>query len=532
MLRRTNHLIYTKADRAINSCFNSNRFAWEAFIEVSLRYYFLRIPADKFMQLNILKRKDLLLSAVVFLVCFLLRILYISDRDFALDEPFTLYYSQQSIQEIIGLLYNENNPPLHFIFLHLWIKAFGMSVFSVRLPSVIFSSFTAVMLYLTGTKFFNRDTGVTAAAILTLSSMHVFFAHEARVYPLFVLLTACSLFSFLSILNEPEKKSNYYCLFFANLFLIYSHYFGFYVVFIEAVSIFFTSNTKRYRKNIFILFLLLGVSYLPMLFVFVHRFGTSVTQGTWVAPPGFTEVYGNINRFINTRNNTAVLILLFAVSSVILYKKQLIKQKYLQISSNRNFKIVLSWFLVPYLLMFLVSFRYPMFIDRYILYTSIPLYLVIAFLLGSIQVSQKLKLVMVLIFLAGMAGTLQLNPDNNRRLKQVATVVKANKNSGTVVFIAPHYAYVGFTYHYDLDLFKDAQNTVMRLENDNVFPVSDTARVSEILLRETPDNCIYVQAGTEFTDPDNTIFNYISSRYKNKKLTHVYEIYNIYYFYN
>jgi mannosyltransferase len=481
---------------------------------------------------NILKRKDLLFSVILFGFCAILRLLFVTDRDIALDEPFTLYYSQQSTEQIIAMLYNENNPPLHFLFLHYWIKIFGMSAFAVRLPSVVFSCLTAVVLYLIGSKFFNRAIGLTAGLILSLSSMHVFFSHEARVYPLFCLLTAGSLYFFLSIIQQPDKKSNYVYIFFLNLLLIYSHYFGFYVLFIEAFSILFLHNKKIFLKNFFLLFLAIGICYLPMIFIFLHRFGTSTANGTWVAPPGVTEVYGNINRFINNRINTAVFILIMAVTIIIVNKNGLLKSRLTELNKNLYFKIIFLWFVVPYMFMFLISFKYPMFIDRYILYTSIPLYLTLSFAIVYFQNNLKTSVICISVFLLSMAATLQLNPDNNRRLNDVAQTVKTQKKENTVVFLAPDYAYMGFAYHYNIDYFRQAPNTVDLLQKDNVFPVSDTTAIVNIFKKAQAPECIYIQAGTEFIDPQNTILNYLSSRYKKSSVTHVFEIYNIYHFSN
>jgi 4-amino-4-deoxy-L-arabinose transferase-like glycosyltransferase len=484
------------------------------------------------MTINIFKKQDIWISFLLFFVCTTLRLLFIDNRDIALDEPFTLYYAQQDVGHIIDMLYNENNPPLHFILLHYWIKWFGMSAFSVRLPSVLFSSLTAVTIYLTGSKFLNRTTGIAAALILSFSTMHIFFAHEARVYPLFCFLTAGSLYFSLSALSFPGKKMTFIWLFLFNVLLIYSHYFGFYILFIEAISVCLFAFRKEIIKPFILLFIGLGIAYIPMIVIFLHRFGTSAANGTWVAPPGITEVYGNINRFINTRINTAVLILIFACLFFVIYRKGILTDSLRKLKGNQVFKIIFSWFFVPYLFMFLISFKVPMFIDRYILYTSVPLYLTVAYLIVHFQPSVRFGIIAVSAFLASMIFTIQLNPDNNRRLKEVAAAVKDQKKTNTIVFLAPDYAYMGFAYHYDVEKFKAAPGTVELLNNDNIYPVSDTASVNKILNASDKSDCIYIQAGTEFTDPGNLILHNLESKFKKSSVLHVFEIYNIYHFNN
>ena len=49
----------------------------------------------------------------------------------ALDEPFSIFHSQQPIQEFWKIFEQGNNPPLHFLLLHVWIKLYGISAFAV-----------------------------------------------------------------------------------------------------------------------------------------------------------------------------------------------------------------------------------------------------------------------------------------------------------------------------------------------------------------------------------------------------------------
>jgi len=176
-----------------------------------------------------------------------------------------------------------------------------------------------------------------------------------------------------------------------------------------------------------------------------------------------------------------------------------------------------------------------MFIDRYILYTSIPFYILIAILINYFIDKTKYFIIVILVFITSQLVTLQLNPDNNRRLKTVAQIVSTLKNKNTVTFIAPDYAFMGFSYHYNIEYFKQAPNTVKLLNQDNIFPVNSIDNVNMFISKSDGTKwpyCIYVQAGTEFTDPHNMILKELESKYKMHKNFHVYEIYDIHYLYN
>lgn len=435
------------------------------------------------------------------------------------------------LTSIFNMLINENNPPLHFVLLHVWVKFFGISSFSVRFISVCFAALTASLIFLTGNRYFNRTTGLTAGLFYTFSTMHMFFSHEARVYSIFVCLTILSLYFFLGFINNPNQKKNIISLSVANILLIYSHYFGFFIIVCQVISLFFISQYKIGLKKYLWIILILIFFYLPNILIFYQRLSVSVSQGTWVKPPDITELYGNINRFLNDKYVSIILIIVLIISNIIAFKHKRWVNTLTDLLNHREFRIVLIWFIFPYLVMFLVSFKVPMFIDRYILFTSISLYLCLAFIIDKITFHKSIKALAFIAIFALMLLTFSLKPDNNRNVSKVTDFIKKEKikDKECLVFISPEYSFLEFTYHYNINYFKDYRNSISLLNDDNIFPLRTLTSFDTNRLKRTC-NVILIDCGTEFAFGKNQILAELNASCKTDSSFTLNQTYQIYRF--
>jgi mannosyltransferase len=476
------------------------------------------------------KNEVIIITLFFFIINFFLKILFVTKNEIAMDEPFSIFYAQMDLPSIFTMLKNENNPALHFILLHFWIKLFGIGPLSVRFLSVLFSSLTASIIFLCGNKFFSKQTGIIAAFIFTFSLFHVYFSHEARVYPLFVLLTSLSLYYFLSLVNNPEKWKPYISLLVVNILLIYAHYFGFFVLAAEFVSIFFVENFRRIWKKMLVIFAFLAISYIPNIIVFLERFSVSVEHGTWVRKPEITELYGNLNRFLNSRAVMIILLLVVALYVVLLVRKHLLFPKLSEFFRNSSSRVLIVWFIFPYLSMFVISFWAPMFLDRYIIYISVSFYLLIAVFLTTFTNNRILSYIASFALLCVMVFYLKLAPDNNRRVHEVVEVVTKLKAKApdSFVIISPAYSYLEFTYHYNINYFKDYEKTISLLNKENIYPLSDFSSFEKTKLGGK--NIVFLDCGTEFAFGKNSILNELDTSHMLVKKIPIFEIYKIYWY--
>jgi hypothetical protein len=392
------------------------------------------------------------LPIVIFLIAFLWKFYYIDSRDICHDEPFTIFYAQHSFWDIVKLsANNEPNPPLFMVLLHFWIKLFGIGPTSVRFLPLIFNALTAVFIFLFGKKFFNVRTGTIASGIFILSTYHFYFGLETRAYALLSLATAASLFYFQSLIAKPRSIQYVVALVFWNFVLVYSHYFGWFIVFVQFVASLLYLKDRVVFKKIIVAIFATAFLFIPMAVVFVKQFLKS-SQGTWVQPPTRYDFWDQLHWFLNSKQVFNIVIVILAIGLVYTIIR---KAKF---EFDKKILTVLLWWLIPYTVMFFVSFRVPMFINRYILFNTIGLYLLIAVLINYLF-EQKLAIAAGMIILVAMFFKLQINSKEfyYREVKNWVFAVKAHSTEDSKVLLYPYWSDLSFMYYYDRSIFENYQ---------------------------------------------------------------------------
>jgi mannosyltransferase len=129
---------------------------------------------------------------------------------------------------------SESNPPLYYALAWGWAKAFGSGEFGIRSLSALFGAATVPVGYLIGRQLADRRAGLILAALIAVNPMLIWYSQEARSYALLVFFGALSFLFFARALDSRRNRDlGLWAL--ASVLALWSHYFAFFVVGIEAL---------------------------------------------------------------------------------------------------------------------------------------------------------------------------------------------------------------------------------------------------------------------------------------------------------
>lgn len=461
----------------------------------------------------------------IFTINIITKFIGLTTNCLSLDEPFSVFYSQMKVNDIIHELLKGNNPPLWEIILHFWINLFGTSLLSVRFLPLIFSSLTAVIIFLTGKRFFNYKTGLTASLLYSFSNYHLFFSHEARVYSLFCLLTTISVYNFLSYIKQPRQWKYLMIVTITNIVICYAHYFGLFVLFIELLwAVCFVKHEKRIFYTFLLSIAVFLVAYIPIINILITRFSDSVSNGTWLSPVKGDSWFFLLGFWANNRVNLILFLVPLLISLIILIRK-LIHQYHQNIFNA----IVFSWFWIPFLFMYFISFYIPMFLDRYLIYISPAFYLLIPISLNILRINQAFKKAAFSIFIILMIVSFKFNMTNRRDFDKMATKIKELKTPETEVYFCPPWFDLNIMYYCDSAIFHNPYQFQSLMTQKAYFPIYNFEGLHhETLLKKHP--LIFVDCNSKFAFSGNTILEVLLKNYRTNEKFEFQSGFLVYYF--
>jgi uncharacterized membrane protein len=249
-----------------------------------------------------------------------LRIYTIGNESLWADEGWSFYRGTMSIGALLNdLFFNENNPPVYYVFINIWIKIAGDSEIAIRLPSAIFGIILIYCNFRIGELLYDKTVGLWFSFITAISLFFIEYSQEARVYMLFALLASLSMKSYFELqVNNGVSKYAKYVLW--TVLLIYSHVYSVFLIFAQNIIFIFQRFIFQKESNpglknwiylqgtVFLLAFPWFVSYLIR--------AQDIQDNFWIVQPGLANLKQTLKIYSQNSNIGLLIFLLLAFLAI------------------------------------------------------------------------------------------------------------------------------------------------------------------------------------------------------------------------
>ena len=357
-----------------------------------------------------------IIAALIF--SFVLRFYNLSYRGLWNDELFTAasVKNNHSFLDVISYVGKDVHPPLHNLLLKAWVELFSYNDFSMKMFSVCLGILGVYAVYQLSKLLFNQKVALITLLFSSVNFFLIYFSREVRAYSLFFVLSVYTCFFFILILRKPKSLKNIIGFIAISTMLIYTHYFGVFIL----IGLYFTlvqrMHWKVFKKNIAkISLVLLGpfILFLPWVPILLEQIKTKSSY--WKNEVSINTIFNLYGDFFN-ENLLSTVIILFIIGLLLFnlfstFFKRGNMPSYLENlkKSEVNFLIIILsiYFLIPFLKsLFSTSVMGP----RYFIVMLAPTIILLSYALSFIKSGRILSSVLTGVFLYSLL-VLFLKPD-------------------------------------------------------------------------------------------------------------------------
>ncbi|MBI5747573.1 MAG: glycosyltransferase family 39 protein [Nitrospinae bacterium] len=409
----------------------------------------------------------------------ILRLYRLDFRSLNFDEANSIAFAKNSITYILDktpLSIGDLHPPFFHILLHFHISV-SETEFWVRLISAVLGVIIIYITYLLGRYLFDLRTAMLGAFLVMLSPFFISYSQEARMYPLFTLLTISSIYFFIKAIDMESKR---YYLWFTifSILNLYTHYIAFFILFAE--TIFFIINWKRYNNSkLFFLFSLIVIflSFSPWIPTVLTQFtagegqlSKDIAPGTGLIIPYSLFVFSVGETFLQIKSlkdavSNIPLIFLVAIIFLIPIVNSTFKKK-----DNRLLFIIL----IPIIILYILSWKIPRILNsvKYIIALSPVYYLLISYGITNMRRMSHQVVFAILITFLNIASLWNYHYNEIYRSEDWRGVVKyvsaGLTGSDVIIFDAGHMQTL-FDYYCKCDIKKIRLNPRLTDDREEAF---------------------------------------------------------------
>jgi mannosyltransferase len=370
---------------------------------------------------------------VILLLASAARLHMLGDQSLWYDESDRVFIASLPPEEIFPAMAEEG---LHYLPLYFFIQKPFVQPFSetmVRFPSAWFGILAVALAAQVGRRLWGNRAGVVGALLLSLNAFHIWYSRDASFYAVVSVSSLGSLYFFVRLLQERRWYLWVGLCVFTSLGIC-THYFAFAIPLVQFVYLVLT--VRRNHSLLRGWALLQVVAFLPLVpwYAFVIRRGVFY-YGTaaFTAAVPVDLLYTLWNYSLGYGGDFDLLIGL----SLAAFWGALFLGVARAVRGERvGGHLLLVWFALPVALAFAMSFRVPMYVDRYLM-PVFPAFLLLV-VAGLMIVPKRRAACVLLAALVGAsaAASLRLYYDPayaKEDWRGVAEFIEQNEQPGDLI---------------------------------------------------------------------------------------------------
>jgi mannosyltransferase len=237
---------------------------------------------------------------------------------FWIDEGISVGIAHEHWTSIPHLLRQDGSPPLYYMLLGLWVRAFGDTEAATHSLSLVFGLLCIPLAYAAGRAIFGRRAGLAAAVLAALDPFLTYYAQETRMYELEALLSIVVTWSYVEGILRARRA--WIPLFVVSTALLaYSHNWGLFLCVGLAVA---TVVFARDRLRLFLVAAAgVAVLYLPWVPTLLSQ--AAHTGAPWSTRPSFHDLVLSAGAVIGGDTPFIALVLVggAALGGIVLHRR-------------------------------------------------------------------------------------------------------------------------------------------------------------------------------------------------------------------
>jgi mannosyltransferase len=452
-----------------------------------------------------------LLIAALAGVAALLRAYQIDAQSLWLDEALSVWRARQPVAAVLAELASTgNHTPLYFVLLSLWVRAVGDGESAVRSLSALFGVATVPVTYLLARRLLGVVPAVAATVLLVVSPIHVRYAQEARTYTLLTLGASVALLALAHILTGDRRRRWWAAIVLSSALTLHLHNTA--LLFLLALNVAFgaaallartTPQFERPRLRDWLLaqaaIVLLWAPWLPTMYAQMRR----VDESFWIPPLSIRTILHVISDFVSDFGTPAWAWLWVAATVALLLALLALGRKPALLA------LLALLVVTPLAAEVLISLRRPILLARTLLWTTVPLYVLLAAGVAQRRSLAAAAAAALCVFLVGNVLSLHtyFNAFTKEQWREAAATVAARAGEDDRLLFHARYGQIPFDYYFER-LPPHARALQVSRRGVPEGPSSRMTEADVMALRDAVAGarCVWlVYSHDSYTDPDQII---------------------------